>query len=75
MNNNKQKELEKLIAKFDIFNDFLIKNGTSEILLDHAKEIAYNAYNKKSLTNLRRVSKELDIWLKEIPQEHQIELQ
>ena len=73
-NRDKQEEIENLIKRFDIFYDFLIKNGTSAVLLGQAKDIAYNAYKGNSLTTLKRISKELDVWLKEMPKESQLEL-
>lgn len=74
-NGNKQEELEKLIKRFDVFYDFLLKNGTSGVLLSQARDIAYNAYKSNSLTILRRISKELDVWYREMPKDSQFELE
>lgn len=71
----KQEELERLIKRFDIFYDFLLKHGTSGVLLNQARDIAYQAYNKPSLTTLKRISKELNVWFKEMPKDSQSELE
>lgn len=73
-NENKQEELDKLIKRFDIFYEFLLKNETSEEIFSQAIDIAYNAYKSNNLTILKRINKELDVWFREMPFDSQFEL-
>jgi hypothetical protein len=73
-NENKQEELDKLIKRFDIFYELLLKNETSEKIFSQARDIAYNAYKSNNLTILKRINKELDVWFREMPFDSQFEL-
>ena len=76
MDTKKQQELDTIKRRFEIFYEFFIKHGSNmNSAMDMAKNIMENAYNNGKLTDLRRVNKELDVWLLEIPKEKRVELE
>ena len=57
---------EYIKNRFYVFYDYANKIHGSSFLMESTKTILENAYEKKDIKQLRRLNKELNVWLREM---------
>lgn len=58
--------LEYFKQRFYVFYDFVARTQGKAFIMEQTKEILEKAYEKKDTKQLKRIDKELDVWLREM---------
>ncbi|WP_282036493.1 hypothetical protein [Saccharicrinis aurantiacus] len=60
------KDIEYFKKRYYIFYDYLIKKQGAAFILEQTKDVFEASYQKKNEKTLRKLDKELDVWLREM---------